>query len=145
MSDTGVYYLVKFSEGSYYFTGFPSYLSVFEFSISVINLGENLTPPLDYRVEATVVTILKTFLSNHENSILYICETRDNKQQARYRKFDTWFNQNLLTIPELEKHDAYITYEDLEVLSSLIIHKENPFKDELVKLFFDQANEYGKA
>jgi Family of unknown function (DUF6169) len=144
LTDKEVYYNVQFSEGSYYFAGFPSYLSVFEFSISVISLGDNVTPPLDPRVEATVVTILKAFLTHHENSIIYVCETVDQRQRARYRKFDGWFNQNIYALPELEKHDAFITYEDLEFLSSLIVHKNNPHKEELVQLFFEQAKAYEK-
>ena len=138
-TDAGVYYNVAFTDGSFYFTNFPAYLSVFEFSISVITLGDNLSPPLDRRVESTVVVILKAFLENHDNSILYICEMLDNRQQARYRKFDTWFKQNLTEIPELEKHDAFVTYEDLEIIASLIIHKQNLYRNELVKLFFDRT------
>ena len=138
-TDAGVYYNVAFTDGSFYFTNFPAYLSIFEFSISVITLGDNLSPPLDRRVEATVVKILKTFLSNHENSILYICEAADQRQQVRYRKFDMWFRNNLTFIPELEKHDVFVTYEDLEIIASLIIHKHNSHKDELVKLFFDRT------
>jgi hypothetical protein len=52
------------------------------------------------------------------------------------------FNQQGNT--KLEKHDAFITYEDLEFLSSLIVHYHNPYKDELVKLFFDQASSFEK-
>lgn len=144
-TDKGVYYNIEFSEGSFYFTAFPEYLSVFEFSISVITLGDNITPPLDHRVEATVVSILEYFLSNHENSIIYTCETLDNRQKARHRKFDMWFKQNIQAIPELEKHDAFITYEDLEIISSLIVHRRNPHKDELVKIFFDQVDEFNKG
>jgi hypothetical protein len=144
LTDKEVYYNVQFVEGSFYFTDFPPYFSLFEFSISVISLGDNLTPPLDRRVEVTVVNILKTFLSRHENSILYVCETVDHRQRARYRKFDMWFNQNLDILPELEKHDAIITYEDLEFLSSLIVNKNNVHKIELVKLFFDQVHKFQK-
>jgi hypothetical protein len=144
-TDKDVYYNVQFMDGSYYFVNFPPYLSVFEFSISVTKLGENLTPPFDNRVEATVVAILKAFLINHENSILYICETRDRRQKARYRKFDMWFKHNLDALPELEKYDAVVTYEDLEFLSSLIIHNKNSYKDELVKLFLDQAHSFDKG
>jgi Family of unknown function (DUF6169) len=143
-TDKGGYYNVEFAEGSFYFIGFPPYLSVYEFSISVITLGDNLTPPFDNRVEATIVAIIQTFLSNHENSIIYVCETIDQRQRARHRKFDMWFRQNHKMIPELEKYDTFITYEDLEFLSSLIVHKNNPFKDELIKLFYAQANEYNK-
>ena len=55
-----------------------------------------------------------------------------------------WFNQNISDLPELEKHDAFIIYEDLEFLSSLVVHKNNPHKTELVELFFNQVRIYGK-
>jgi Family of unknown function (DUF6169) len=141
-TDKGIYYSVEFSEGSFYFSNFPNYLSVFEFSISVPTLGENFSPPLDHRVEATVVEILRAFFSNHKNSIVYTCESIDNRQKARQRKFDRWFNQNIQYVPELEKYDAVIKYDDLEIISALIVHINNPKKDELVNIFLNQIEEY---
>ena len=143
-TDAGVYYSVSFTDGSFYFNDFPPYLSVFEFSISVVSLGDNISPPHDRRVEATVVMILKDFLSDHENSVIYVCETLDQRQQARHRKFDMWFKQNLLIIPDLEKHDIFVTYENLEIIASLIIHKNNLHKGEVIKMFFDQAKDLDK-
>ena len=50
-----------------------------------------------------------------------------------------WFKNNGVFVPELEKHDIFVIYEDLEIIASLIIHKQNAHKDELVKLFFDRT------
>jgi Family of unknown function (DUF6169) len=141
-TDNNVLYGVDFSNGSYYFARFPEYMSVFEISINVLSLGDNISPPNDKKVESTIVQILANFLSNKEDSIIYICQNLDNRHYIRKRKFDLWFNQN--QNDTLEKHDLTIDYEDIAYLTSLIVHKENSHKDEIIALFFDQSNQYNK-
>jgi hypothetical protein len=143
-TDKGVIYSVSFTDGSIYFRTLPSHIPVYEFIIKVVELGENLSPPFDSRLEITVIEILKIFFSNHGDSIIYICSMVDNRQHSRFRKFDAWFNRNISVIPDLEKYDTFITYEDLEILSTLIVHKGNPYRETLVKMFLDQANDYEK-
>jgi Family of unknown function (DUF6169) len=141
-TDNDVLYNVEFTDGSFYFARFPDYLSIFEFSINVLKTGKYLSPPHDKRVELTVVFILSTFLSSKDNSIIYVCQNIDDREYARKRKFDLWFSKNQNN--SLEKHDLTIEYEDIAYLTSLIIHKNNTNKDEIVNLFFDQLNQYNK-
>lgn len=139
-TDKGIFYAVSFADGSFYFTGLPPYIPVFEVSITVISLGDYFTPPKDLRVELTIVEIFRIFLSQHENSIVYICDNLDDKQAARHRKFDTWFSKHAQI--DIEKYNTYFLVNDLEIYSSLILHSHNPFKEELIRVFLNQANEY---
>ena len=135
-------YSIEFTDGSYYFMQQPDYLSVFEFSINVLSTGENISPPHDKRVESTIVKILGTFLSYRENTIIYICQNLDNRHYARKRKFDAWFQQNTNT--NLEKYDLTIEYDTMVYLTSLISHKNNSHKEEILELFLDQSNQSEK-
>lgn len=141
-TDNDVYYSIDFIDGSYYFTDFPDYLSVYEYSIEVLNTGKNLSVPPDKRIELTVVTILSAFLSNRDNSVIYVCQNLDKKHFARKRKFDFWFNENQNNT--LEKHDVTVEYEDTAYLSSLIIPINNPNKDEIISLFINQSKKFNK-
>ena len=87
-TDNGLFYSVKFTDGSFYFADLPTHIPVFEVSISTISLGDNFSAPKDLRVELTIVEIFRTFFLIYENSIIYICDNLDQKQAARHRKFD---------------------------------------------------------
>jgi hypothetical protein len=141
-TDNDVYYSIDFTDGSYYFTKFPDYLSIYEYSIAVVSLGKNLSPPPDKRLELTVVAILSAFLSYRENSVIYVCQNMDEKHYARKRKFDFWFAKNRDN--NLEKHDVAVEYEETAYLSSLIIPKDNSNKDEIISLFIDQSKQFNK-
>ncbi len=141
-TDSDILYSVEFTEGSYYFHRLPHYINVFEFSINILRVDENISPPFDKRVEVTVVKILSTFLSSRDNAVIYICQNLDDRHYARKRKFDMWFKQNALD--NLEKYDLTVNYENMVFLTSLILNENNSHKDELIELFFEQPNQLGK-
>ena len=53
-----------------------------------------------------------------------------------------WFRSH--AAKELEKYDTHFLVETVEIYASLIIHAHNSFKNELVKVFLNQINEYDK-
>lgn len=141
-TDKGVFYSVKFADGSFYFADLPPYIPIYEVSISTVSLGDQLSPPRDARVEATIVEIFRMFFLENENSIIYICDNLDRKQAARHRKFDMWFRKH--AEKDLEKYDTHFLVETMEIYASLILHSHNSYKDVLVNVFLSQMNEYDK-
>lgn len=141
-TDKGIFYSVSFTDGSFYFINLPPYIPVFEMSIKVVSLGKYMSPPRDPRVEVTIVAIFRLFLAEHENSVVYICDNLDEKQAARHRKFDMWFQRHTNT--ELVKYDSHFIVDSQEIYASLIFHSLNPFKQNLIQVFLNQANEYDK-
>ena len=79
---------------------------------------------------------MSLFLSEKENSVIYICDDSDNRHNARKRKYDGWFNKN--DNNKFEKFDLDIKVEDSENLSSLIVPRKNPNKEALTNLFFEK-------
>lgn len=141
-TENGILYSVKFSDGAFMFAGLPPHIPIFEVSINVLELGDKSSPPQDLQAESTIVSIFRSFLSEHENSIVYVCDNLDNKQAARNRKFEAWFQRNKSA--DIEKYDTYFTVESIEIYASLIIHVHNSFKTELISIFLNQQNEYDK-
>jgi Family of unknown function (DUF6169) len=134
-TDNSIVYNVEFTDGSFYFHNLPSHIPIFELNIRVLNPIDSIGQPFDKRIEVTIVEILSTFFSDNKNSLIYVCDTIDNRQQGRFRKFDIWFKRNNNTL--LEKFDVDFTTQDMQILASLIVHHENPEKERLVTLFFD--------
>ena len=64
------------------------------------------------------------------------------RHHARNRKFNIWFNRYQTS--ELEKYDSSFDVEGTEILALLILHSQNPFKVQLIKVFAEQINEYRK-
>lgn len=135
LTDNSVVYNVEFTDGAYYFFDLPADVPVFELNIKVLNAAESIIQPYDKRVEITIVNILSTFFNDNKNSLIYVCNNLDNRERARSRKFNSWFNKN--TTFSVEKYDINFTMHNIIILASLIVHTENKRKDELIKRFFD--------
>jgi Family of unknown function (DUF6169) len=132
ITDNSVIYNVEFTDGSYYFYELPVDVPVFELNIKALNA---LVQPFDKRVEITIVAILSMFFNNNKNSLIYVCNNLDNRQQARSRKFSSWFNKNATF--SIEKYDINFTMQNIIILASLIVHAQNDRKEELIKRFYD--------
>jgi Family of unknown function (DUF6169) len=135
ITDNSVVYNVEFTDGSYYFFDLPADVPVFELNIKAMNATESIIQPYDKRVETTIVNILSTFFNDNKNSLIYVCNNLDNRERARSRKFNSWFNKNATF--SVEKYDINFTMQNIIILASLIVHTENKRKDELIKRFFD--------
>ena len=134
-TNNSVAYSVEFTDGAYYFFNLPVHIPVFEFSVSVLKAVDILIHPYDERIEVTIVRILNSFFENNKNSLIYVCDNLENRQQARFRKFHSWFKKNKSN--NLEKYDVVFNALEMQILASLIVHTQNPDKDLLVSLFLD--------
>lgn len=99
----------------------------------------------DRKIEATVKVILKEFFKQEEAVLDYICDTSDNRQAARSRKFESWFrnfaDNNMFTmfpmnveVDGISYYAAVITRKDnprLEKLTSAIKQFEKDMEDKL--------------
>lgn len=89
-------YIVRFKKSDYLFHNNDFELSenVFEFVLDVIHNPTNTKLPADPNIGITVAEIFKDFFDRNQNRIIiYICESADNKQFQRMKKFDIWFKR----------------------------------------------------
>jgi hypothetical protein len=97
---------------------------------------------LDKRIAATVATILKSFLNEKENTVVYLCDNSDNREHARYHKFNHWFRAyNDGSIIQLK---GVIRAGNINILNAMLIHKENPLLNDFIEAFEILTGAYTK-
>jgi hypothetical protein len=136
-------YKVEQSENIYHFTTISgvSYIAYFiEIDSAEINNlysfsfeTDSNNTPFDPRTSVTVIKILQDFFENHQNSMLFVCDVSDGKQQARLRLFDQWYKQH--GQHQLVKIDHQEKLPDYQLLASLLFSKNHPEKDKILAHF----------
>jgi Family of unknown function (DUF6169) len=116
---------------------------VFGFNLELKFKPEDLDKiALDKRIAATVTTILKAFLNEKENVVVYICDTSDNREKARFHKFINWFKAyNDGSIIQLRR---VIHAGNTNILNALLIHKENPLLNDFIEAYEILTGIYNK-
>ena len=145
-TDNDIDYLVNFEKANHHFTDFLPFLNIFELSIELQN--EVQLPPLDLRIEKTIIEVIRKLFDNNTNSLLYICDNLDGRHFARARKFNNWFGDH--NDGTFEKYDEKVIIKNDadDILSympvSLILHTQNPYKSQILNIFNNQIDTYNK-
>lgn len=92
----------------------------------------------DERIGITLLRIFSLFFKERQNVAVYVCDSVDNRQLARKRKFDSWFWK--YNDGSLLKEDDIAVIEGTEIYNSMILHKENEHLKEII-LAFKELNE----
>jgi hypothetical protein len=134
-SSQGIVYHVYFLDYSYMFQEYPHIAEdVYSFNIDVID-GETFFAVADERIGLTIVEVFKAFFKRRQNVAVYVCDSADDRHMARKRKFDLWFWK--YGDGSIIKEDGVAVVEDMEILNSLLIHKDNPHFIEIIFAFKD--------
>lgn len=113
-TDFGIVYDVYF-----YDADIIEYLPAYWFGFKII--GDTETIKRDYRVEPTIVNILRDFFSIHNNAVFFVCSTAGGRASARFRLFELWFSRNG---QGYEKHDIC----KFDLYGSMIFRSDFPDK-----------------
>ena len=132
-TDQGIVYDANFVDYSFLFPEYPEFSKdVYSFNLEVVQ-GDIYGQAMDTKIAETVVAIFLEFFHSKQNVIIYICDTTDDRQFTRKRKFDTWFwKYNDGTIL---KEDGLAIVADVTIYNSLLIHKRNEFLDRAINAF----------
>ena len=98
--------------------------------------------PIDKRIAVTVATILKVFLNEKENAVVYICDNNDNRERARFHKFTTWFK--LYNDGSIVQLKGVIRAGNTNILNALLVHKDNPLLNDFIEAYEILAGYYTK-
>lgn len=105
---------------------------VYQFVIANLN---NKKSPRDRDLRSTIVTIVMEFFETSSNTMLYICETGDGKQDMRGRLFHSWF-MSFASAERFACYEAHIIEEEgVSNHASIILRKDNPNFDTVVNAF----------
>lgn len=135
IATSGIKYEAYFFSYDFMFSDYPKIQSpIFTFNIEPLEGNPDLVP-LDDKIGATVAEIFRLFFIQFQNVIVYVCESVDNRQLARKRKFDQWFWA--FNDGSLIKEDRMAIVEGVEIYNTLLIHKNNHQLIEIIKAFND--------
>ncbi len=135
LTDQEIRYSVYFIDYSYLFTDYPVIAPyIFSFNIEVLS-GDPDAVPLDDRVGATIWSVFQIFFTKRNNAALYVCDSVDDRQRARKRKFDIWFWK--YNDGDIFKEDGSVEAEQQEIYNAILLHKDNENLQEIVNAFRD--------
>jgi hypothetical protein len=134
-TDNEIRYEIKFVPSGYLWESNPFFKDyTFEFIIAILENNTGKNPPLDKKMPETLRLIFEDFFQNNKNIAIYICESSDNKQAVRFRKFNDWFV--LLKNRAYVKMDMQIADEkEVYIYTSLIMRADNPNSGEIMVEF----------
>ena len=138
LTEQGVRYSIYFLDYSFMFSDYPAIAqNVFSFNIDVLdgNADSSIT---DDRIGITILEVFKLFFTKLENVVVYVCDSIDDRQLARKRKFDLWFWK--YNDGSLLKEYGIALIEGVEIYNSLLLHKANKRLTEII-LAYKELNE----
>lgn len=136
-----VKYEVYFTNYSGLFEDYPDITcAVYCCGIEVAE-GDPSVSPLDKKVGATIAEIIEFFFAETSNVIVYVCDSLDNRELARKRKFDDWFAR--YNDGSYIKHNGVAVIDGNKIYNSLILHNRNEQRH-LVANAFDEVNRWAE-
>ena len=138
LTDQRIRYSIYFLDYSYMFSDYPSIAeNVFSFNIDLLD-GDADSSVTDDRIGVTILEVFKLFFTKIQNVVVYVCDSIDDRQLARKRKFDLWFWK--YNDGSLLKEDGIALIEGVEIYNSLLLHKANKRLTEII-LAYKELNE----
>ena len=135
ITDAGITYHVYFLDYGYMFADYPDLSdNVYSFNIDVTDGNADISVA-DERIGMTVVEVFRLFFNRVENVTVYVCDSSDERHLSRKRKFDFWFWK--YNDGSIIKEDGVAMVEDVEILNSLLLHRNNPHCAEIIFAFKD--------
>lgn len=136
-TNEGIIYEVTFKPTPYLFGKEKTKLGdyIFEFSILIGFNPNKKLPAVDSKIGLTSALIFNDFYSKKGNAItIYICDSSDNKQAIRKRKFDIWFSKyNDIRFFKIDK--TIIDNHKKRFPISIIMTDTNPYRNEIIDSF----------
>lgn len=126
-TDNGTHYSIGFMEDDIL-------LSWDSFQLIVANIN-NHKSPRDRKVRDTIIAIIDEFFHANNSTLLYICETGDNKQSMRSRLFEYWFSTYNRKSLFTTLSSSIIDNEGVVNFASIILRNDNPYLSEIISEF----------
>lgn len=108
----------------------------YELVIANVN---NIKSPRDNKLRRTVMAVVYEFFEKNNMTLLYICETGDNRQTMRSRLFEYWYR----TLPRSsEFYVSSINVKDIDGVqnfATIILRLDNPRIKDVVSEFIDTS------
>lgn len=135
-TDGGVHYSVGFIEDDIL-------LSKESYQLIIANLN-NRKSMRDKKVRNTIIAIIDEFFNCNNSTLLYICETGDNRQGLRSRLFEYWFSTYNQKALFTTLSSSVVDDEGIINYASIILRNDNPFLTEIISEFSESIQALNK-
>ena len=126
-SDSGVELAIDFVD--------DNIITVAESYQLLITNVNNKQSPRDKKVKETVLSIVEEFFEKNEAALLYVCETGDGKQMARFRLFTYWFDWFEYSIRYTCLSTSLADEDGMMNAATIFIRNDNPRLHDIVNDF----------
>lgn len=127
ITDYGVRYLVEFEEDN-------SLMSFRSYQLVVINANNKKTRR-DPKIKATIIAIIENFFKINNSTLLYICETGDQKQHLRSKLFEYWFANYERNLLYTMLSSSIVDEEGVVNYAAIVLRNDNPNITQIVAEF----------
>ncbi|WP_020595567.1 DUF6169 family protein [Spirosoma panaciterrae] len=142
VTNNEIRYEVKFVPSSDYFEAYLDMeAEIFEMVISVVDNPFGGRIPADGRIATTIFTIFEHFFLPQRYALVFICDSSDGREQARFRKFSNWFYQRTIHSTDLAKFDRTAIDRTTIIYLSLIVSRHHPNLIRIVEMFMQLGEE----
>jgi Family of unknown function (DUF6169) len=136
-TDNGFEYVCYFTPYGDYFYEYPEIApKIFSFDIELKNTI-NKPKGTDKRIADTVIEIVGEFLMSQINAVVYICDPSDGKGNARFKKFQSWFEYYTHESSQIVQISDFLETDSGSLHAVLLVHKKNKLREQFVKAFFN--------
>ncbi len=126
VTDFDVIYSVQFLE--------DDIISYESYEFVIVNVNHKKSP-VDKKLRETIIAILHEFFVVNNSTILYICETSDEKQSQRARLFRYWFASTSESDYIANFSATILDAEGIKNYASIFLRNDNPNFKEVVTEF----------
>ena len=142
-TDNEIIYEIKFKPTDYLFGG-DSIFNSFTFELVIELKTTDKRPPLDRLIPTTIASIFEDFFNrNTYNIVVYLYESSDSRQDARRRKFDSWFDY--FKERKYNKFEMVLSDSSGQLYyTTMVIRGDNPHRKQIATNFVEVMTDYNK-
>ena len=119
------------------------FVEIENFQLVLYNVS-SVVASIDTKVGATVGNAIDAFFrEDHTRTLSYVCDFGDDRQWARKRKFDQWYNLFAERV-NIKKVDGTVIADNTEYLISLLTSNSHPYQATIEAEFFKGADSLNK-
>ncbi len=104
------------------------------YQLVIIN-ANNKKSPRDLKVKDTIIAIVEDFFIRNNETLLYICETGDDKQSVRSRLFEYWFAHYERKLWFTFLSTSIVDEDGIVNFATIILRNDNPYITDIISEF----------
>lgn len=104
------------------------------YHLVIVNVNHRKSPN-DIKLRDTIIAVIDEFFEKNNATLLYICETGDEKQVLRNRLFERWFSTYECKTQYTFVASSLTDDEGIENYAAIIVRNDNPDLSAIVSEF----------